>query len=88
MSCDPGTLLDAAKCFNCLDPKQLQAIQSYLLCQIQAAGGSAGLTQYFSGPGAPTTQVPANGAGAYYDYTNKLTYNWNPTLNGGAGGWE
>ena len=40
--------------------------------------------QSFSASGAPTTQVPANGAGTYYDKTNKILYNWNPTLVG----WE
>lgn len=39
MSCDPGTLLDSAKCFNCLSIPQLEAIQSYLLCQINGTGG-------------------------------------------------
>lgn len=84
MACTPGELMTLASCFNCLEPKQLEAIKSYLLCQIQAGGGSAGLVQYFSGDGPPTTQIPAQNAGAYYDYTNKVTYNWNPT----TPGWE
>lgn len=40
--------------------------------------------QCFSGSGAPTTQVPANGAGTYYDKTNKIIYNYNPD----TPGWE
>lgn len=43
MSCTPGDLLDLAKCFNCLSIPQLEAIQTYLLCQIQSSGGG-GLT--------------------------------------------
>jgi hypothetical protein len=89
MACDPNALANLAKCFACLSDKQRAEVQTYLLCQIQANGGTgSGGTQYFSGSGAPTNQVPTSNAGAYYDYTNKITYNWNPTLNGGAGGWE
>jgi hypothetical protein len=83
MACTPGDLLNLASCFNCLSQPQLEAIQTYLLCQIQTNGGSSG-QQVFSGNGPPGIQVPANNAGIYYDYTNKLTYNWNPTLPG----WE
>lgn len=34
MACDPKTLNAAAACFQCLDEKQLRAIQAYLLCLI------------------------------------------------------
>lgn len=74
--------------FTCRSEPELLALLNQLLCNYSSGGGSAGITQYFSGSGAPTTQVPANDAGAYYDYTNQVTYNWNPTLNGGTGGWE
>ena len=33
--------------------------------------------QYFVGSGPPTSQVPANGAGQYFDKTNDHRYNWN-----------
>lgn len=89
MACDINTLLSEAKCFSCLDEKSQLAVIATLLCGIaEAGGGGGGGVQYFAGSGPPTTQTPANGAGAYYDYTNKATYNWNPTLNGGAGGFE
>jgi hypothetical protein len=33
MACDSTTLADAAKCFNCLNPDDLDAIYTQLLCQ-------------------------------------------------------
>ena len=80
MICTPETLLNAAKCFACLSEKQLAAINSYLLCQILNAGGTAGGSS-FSGSGAPTTQVPTGTTGTYYDYTNNVNYQWNPVSN-------
>ena len=89
-TCNVGTLIDQAclSGFKCLDAAQFRALLLQLLCNLSSGGGSSGVAQYFSGDGAPTTQIPAFNAGAYYDYTNKVTYNWNPTLNSGAGGWE
>lgn len=88
--CSLSSLIDeaCASGFKCLDEQQFRGLVLQLLCNLSSGGGSAGLAQWFSGSGAPTTEVPANNAGAYYDYTNKVTYNWNPTLNGGVGGWE
>lgn len=37
--CTPGTLLDLAKCFNCLSPQQHLAVQTYLLA-LQAGGST------------------------------------------------
>ncbi len=74
--------------FTCRSEPELLALLNQLLCNLVSGGGSAGVTQWFSGSGDPTTEIPANNAGAYYDYTNKVTWNWNPTLNGGTGGWE
>lgn len=34
---------------------------------------------YLAGDGAPTTQVPADNAGTYYDRVAKTLYNWNST---------
>jgi hypothetical protein len=34
MSCDPNTLLQEAKCFQCLDHHQLMMVKSQLLCSI------------------------------------------------------
>lgn len=33
-TCEPSTLMAAAKCFTCLGPTEQYAIQTYLLCQI------------------------------------------------------
>ncbi len=76
--------------FTCRDTPELLALLNQLLCNLSAGGGggSAGLAQVFAGNGAPTTQIPAFGAGVYYDYGSGTPFNWNPTLNGGAGGWE
>ena len=84
MACDTATLMQSAACLTCLTEQQLAAIQTYLLCQINEGGGSAGSVQNFAGSGPPTTQVPANGAGTYYDYTGQIVYHWNPI----TPGWE
>lgn len=34
MACEPKQILALAKCFQCLDHKQLEMVKSYLLCQI------------------------------------------------------
>jgi len=33
-STDPTTLMEAAKCYICLTPKQLKLLQPYLMCLI------------------------------------------------------
>lgn len=42
MSCDPNDLSRSAACFTCMNPKQLEAVKVYLLCQIFANGGGGG----------------------------------------------
>jgi hypothetical protein len=34
VACDPATLVSASTCFNCVEPRTLEAIKTYLLCQI------------------------------------------------------
>lgn len=34
MSCDPNTLVEAAKCLQCLNPQESLAVEVYLLTQI------------------------------------------------------
>lgn len=89
-TCNIADLIDESciSGFKCLDPQTYNAVLLQLLCNVASSGGSAGLAQAFAGSGAPTTQVPAFNAGTYYDYTNAVVYHWNPTLSGGAGGWE
>jgi hypothetical protein len=36
MACDPATLVDDAKCFECWTEEQRAIASLYLLCQIQA----------------------------------------------------
>jgi len=87
MACDLKTLLNSA-CANdfvqlaASDPKLARAVILQLLCNISAGGGGTGGVNNFAGSGPPTTQVPANGAGTYWDYTNGIQYQWNPVISG------
>jgi len=36
--CNPSELLNAARCFNCLSKKELQAVIAQLLCDISTNG--------------------------------------------------
>lgn len=78
MTCDLPTLLRQA-CENNFDTAAEDAVMAravllQLLCNF--TGGAT--QQVFSGSGAPTTQVPAFGAGVYFDYVSKDVYYWNP----------
>lgn len=42
MACEPNDLISLARCFSCLTPTQLLAVQTYLLCQIVSGGGIGG----------------------------------------------
>jgi hypothetical protein len=45
MACDPNTLLDNARCIeSCLSPGQLDAIETYLWCQVMTQ--PSGMTFY------------------------------------------
>jgi hypothetical protein len=41
-SCDPTTLAASARCFNCLNPDDLDAIMTQLFCNFANSGGGAG----------------------------------------------
>jgi flagellin-like hook-associated protein FlgL len=87
MSCSISTILSNA-CTNKFlqlaetDPKLAKAVMLQLLCNITSAAGTGGVggINNFAGDGAPTTQVPANGAGTYWDRLNKIQYQWNQTI--------
>lgn len=50
MDCSPQALAIAASCFTqCLGAAQLDAIETYLSCQIANGGGGGGATQVFIG---------------------------------------
>lgn len=80
-----GELLDQAKCISCSIPEGMQkSILIYLLDQVNDRIDELTIPvtvtiQAFSGNGPPTTQIPANNAGTYFDYANQTLYNWNPS---------
>lgn len=39
MNCDPNALAEAAACFDCLSPRTLMEVETYLLCQWVGALG-------------------------------------------------
>ena len=81
MSMTPQQLVDQAICIDCEIPKGMQMpVLIALFAQILANGGTGGGggVNNFAGSGPPTTQVPTNGAGTYWDYTNQILYNWYP----------
>lgn len=62
ISCEPNDLTALARCFSCLPPNTLLAVQTYLLCQIAntGAGGGGSLTSqtvYASGTAANLSDV-------------------------------
>lgn len=78
---DAQSLINLTNCYSCVANASLADMLELGLLQIIAnnvGSGSSGGINNFTGSGAPTTQVPANGAGTYYDYTNQILYNWNP----------
>jgi len=75
--CNTSTLLDSAKCFQCLSKKELQAVIAQLLCNISGGGAESPLTQVFSGVGDPTGVVtPTATAAIYFDTSDGTQWNW------------
>lgn len=58
-SCDVTTLLSEANCYNCLTNRQLQLIQTSLLCNIfaEGGGGGGGGQEVYDGNGDPNGAV-------------------------------
>lgn len=74
MACDVNTLLEQARCFQCLSNKELQQVVTYLLCQISTgSGGNVGAITV--GHGAPTS-TPTTDAAIYFDEDTGTQYNW------------
>lgn len=94
MDCSPGTLLDAAKCFLCMDEKQLLAIQAYLLCQLAGGGGGGGTSGASLQYVAYTVAPPPNPlditkfAEAFDPTGNLSTLFWYPIAFGGDNAWH
>jgi hypothetical protein len=59
MACTPGDLLNNASCFNCLSQPQLEAIMTYLLCQI--SGGGTGIV--LTAPNGTRWQIKVDNSG-------------------------
>lgn len=45
MACEPGTLIDDAKCFLCLDKHNLRALLVYLICSWPDTDSSFRITE-------------------------------------------
>lgn len=69
-NCNPTTLLEQAKCFQCLSKKELQAVIAQLLCNISDPSGIGGFRN-LTGNGNPTGVVTPGYIGQYYtDFDN------------------
>ena len=81
MTCTPEALANEARCFVAsLSAGQLDAIETYLSCQIANAGGGGGDPQVFSGnyAGAAPPDVPTTSAAFAYDLDSPYdTWVWN-----------
>jgi hypothetical protein len=86
----PQSLMDAAKCFGCLSPSQIAAIQTQLLCELLNAGGGGGTGAacIFSGAidpvGAPaggcTNALYTNTATSAFFYWDNVHGAWAPLI--------
>lgn len=74
MACDPNTLLDSARCFQCLSHKELQQVVTYLLCQI-SGGSGVNIGAISSGHGSPAF-TPTTSTAVYFDEDTGIQYNW------------
>lgn len=79
MACEPNTLLNSAKCFQCLSEQQLQMVITYLLCQISSGSGGGASPQLVTYTVAP----PANPTD-----TSKPAVAYDPTGNLPILGWN
>ena len=84
MVCNPRELVNAARCFyTCLSVPQLDAIETYLVCQIASGGGGIpGSTQVFSGNygGIAPEITPTTPAAVAYDLDSPFNFwTWNGT---------
>jgi hypothetical protein len=82
--CDVNSLMQDAKCFMCLDPKQMLAVQTQLLCELLQGGGtSSTCITCLAGAGVPTDPAPCpcsiayNATGQFW-FWDSLTASWFP----------
>ena len=85
INCDPSSLANAARCFSsCIPVGEMQAVITYLLCQLVTSGGtgSGQITQYFGASPTADGVVPANISSPAISYKfdgTGPTYTWNTT---------
>lgn len=80
-TCDPSELLAAGKCFACLTPAQMDAIELQLLCEILAVGGVVGgapLAGDFGGAEPPFTPA-TEGVHSVDTSTGQIWWFWDGT---------
>lgn len=74
--CDTDELLTNARCFSCLPLPVLIQVQTYLLCQLLANGGTGGSSGASSGPANPSAD-PGVSAMFYLNTTDNSFWAWN-----------
>lgn len=74
---DIGALLAEAKCFQCLSDRELQYVQSQLLCNIEA-GGTGGSGCMLCGLVDPT-ETPDCDCALYYNTVTSSLWYWDGT---------
>lgn len=81
--CNVQSLLNDANCFSCLGQKELDVIQTQLMCEIVIAGGVGGQSCNKCGDVDPTEDPNCDCATYYNNLTGKF-WVWDDT----AGEWR
>lgn len=82
-TCNTSTLLDSAKCFQCLSKKELQAVIAQLLCNISSTAVANPPVVYTADPNTegltpanaalPCVAYSADGSGSIYGWSVATT---------------
>lgn len=80
--CDVDTLMDDAKCLQCLSDKQLAMLIVQLLCEINDVGVGGGTGGVLCGTEDPT-EDPGVACAIYYRTDNYAMWKWHD----GSGTW-
>jgi len=81
VTCTTSNLSELAACFSCLSPQELQAIQTYLLCQLANDGGGGGggdtitTAEVWAASGVPA-HTPTIDRQIYLNTDDGTQYNW------------
>ena len=81
-TCNPSTLLESAKCFQCLSKKELQAVIAQLLCNISVDGVGSSQQVYTAVYADPNVAAlvpddPTIAASFYQDPAITVFNQWN-----------